>query len=329
MAGASRAQRVVTGTIHGEVRIWNLGANVLTSHVEPHRKRITQIIGAGCDVFTSDAEGRIAIWNTIDGRSLHMWEAHAAPISSLDISRQRDRLFSSGLDGLIRVWDLATGKVIEEIEWEGCIPEKICVLDENLILCFGDDGRIGRWNRLERYWTTDHPTSPYGGVVTGICSDEKRRWVAFVYAPGRKMWVGTGDGLVYSVNVWDVNERDVFGGKDYAGREHSPVPAISPDGNCIYAAQGHSVEALANSDGHLLGKFNHEDDVTYIAIDPSGLRLATATNGGLVRVWYESTRKPLADFGLDAVITAMAFTGKDSLCVGTETGDVLIFQVVE
>ena len=70
--------------------------------------------------------------------------------------------------------------------------------------------------------------------------------------------------------------------------------------------------------------------MTYIAIAPSGLHLATATNGGLVRVWHESTHTSVADFGLDAVVTAMTFADGDStLCVGTETGDVLMFQLVE
>ena len=208
MASATHAYRLITGTISGEVRIWNLGTTASAAHKGPHRKRITQIVGAGREVISASEDGRIAIWNAADGLMLRTWEAHNAPVSSLDLSDERDLLFSSGLDGRIRVWETATGEVTDEIAWHGCIPEKICVVDKNTILCFGDDGRIGRWGRTKRRWTTDHSSTPYGGVVTGICSDAMRSLVAFVSAPGRKMWVGTGDGLVYSVDVWDVRGRE-------------------------------------------------------------------------------------------------------------------------
>lgn len=329
MAGSTETQHVITGTIHGEVRIWDLGALTATTNaVKPHRERIVQLVGAGTEVISGDEGGRIAVWSGAEGRMLRTWNAHTDAISSLDVSLKGDRLFSSGLDGRIREWHTASGTEQDEIIWEGCIPEKICFIDESTLLCFGDDGRIGRWDTRKRAWTTDRQPSSYGGVVTGICSNVNRSLVAFTWAPGRKMWVGTSDLLIYGVEIWSVNEAEVLGGKDYSGREHSPVPGISPDGKLTYAAQGHTIQAFDTNNGQLVSQYDHEDEVTYIALAPSG-RLAVATNGGLLRVWHESSCLPVADFELDAVITAMTFITDSTLSIGTETGDVLLFQVVE
>jgi hypothetical protein len=47
---------------------------------------------------------------------------------------------------------------------------------------------------------------------------------------------------------------EVSGGNGYRGREHSPVPGISPDGKRIYAARGQTVEVLATSNGELMAR---------------------------------------------------------------------------
>jgi WD40 repeat protein len=329
IAGATTADRLITTTISGEVNIWDIGRMASAGDSSTQRKRITQIGGAFPRVFSGDAGGGLSIWSAAQARELCHWQAHSRALSSLDFLAQEDLLVTSGLDGHIRVWNPVSRELLEEIQWQGCTPEKVLWIDKDTLLCFGDDGRIGRWSRRRKKWSVDHPKTGYGGVVTGICSDAARAHVAFIAAPGRKMWVGTADALLYSVEFWGVNERAVLGGKTFRGREYSPVPGVSRDGTRIYAAQGSHIEMLAAADGAVLGTYHHDDDVTYISVAPSGRLLASATNGGLVRVWNESALTAVAEFGLEIVVTSMAFIDNSTLCVGCETGTILLLRLVE
>jgi hypothetical protein len=58
MAGSTRLNRVITGTISGEVRIWNLEEASRGGNVNTHPARITQVGKFGRDAISGSEDGR-------------------------------------------------------------------------------------------------------------------------------------------------------------------------------------------------------------------------------------------------------------------------------
>lgn len=69
-----------------------------------------------------DVKGRyhyIARLSVLEGRCIRPIPAHSDPISSVDFSRDGTLIVSSSYDGLIRIWDTATGSCLQTLD-DGC-----------------------------------------------------------------------------------------------------------------------------------------------------------------------------------------------------------------
>ena len=186
-------------------------------------------------------------------------------IESVTFSFDGEMLASADSDGVIHLWDVATGKTLNILEWYD---------DFVRALEFSPDGRmLVSTNDSETcFWDIDT-----GDIIRTIPSNT----VAF--SPDWKTFVNKGcDG---KIQVWRMDGDE-------------PIKTIVPDTkvmNLAYAPDGRTIASLHADDkiqmwssdlGELLQTFTgHIQWVCYMEYSPDGRTLATAGYDGTVLLW--------------------------------------------
>src|SRR5581483_307006 len=78
-------------------------------------------------------DGTVVSWNLRLQREIDRWRGHDQSITSLACNAKRRLVASTALDGLVRVWELETGKLVSSLE-----PE----IGEVHSVAWGEDGRM-------------------------------------------------------------------------------------------------------------------------------------------------------------------------------------------
>jgi serine/threonine protein kinase len=240
-------------------------------------------------------------------------QGHVGRVNSIAVSQDGRRALSGGRDGTIRLWDLASGRVL--------LPE---VHDGPVVtVALSPDGRIGvsgSLDRTVRVWDLDpdHAVGMYrlvghtgavfavalaqGGRIALSGGEDKtvRIWdvasrradgaplmhdgavVALATSAGDRALIGVDDG---TLAYWDLNSRRMI------RRLQAPGPvlcvALSPDGR--RALSGHSDGLLVRWDldqglesGRMVG---HGDLVRCAAFLPEGQRALAGSQAGILVLW--------------------------------------------
>ena len=98
-----------------DIRIWNLKTGKLekTLTVEEYSTFQLRFTPDGKTLATATSttfRGKIQLWNVNTGKKLHQLEGHPERTVSLAFSTDGKFIYSSGGDGSVRKWDVATGK---------------------------------------------------------------------------------------------------------------------------------------------------------------------------------------------------------------------------
>src|SRR5262249_34015034 len=104
---------LATGGQDGSVRLWdpNSGAagEVFRGHTEP----VTRVafLGGNEHVASASNDLTVRIWNAQAPNDVRRFQ-HETSLADLDASADGARIVSSGVDGIVRVWDVASGRAI-------------------------------------------------------------------------------------------------------------------------------------------------------------------------------------------------------------------------
>ena len=268
---------------------------------------------------------------------LAVFLGHDGEVDAVGFSPDGGRVVSGGVDGLVRVWDLATGVQVRELAGhEGGVTSVGISPDGGRVVSGGVDGLVRVWDLAtgvqvrelagHEGGVTSVGISPDGGrVVSGGVDGSVRVWdvareeqlLDFVGHRGRVnsvefSWDGDrvasgGDG---SVRVWDavggMALHTIFG----HGREVTAT-ALSPDGARI--ASGSRDGGLriweTGTEAQLLGQLGHSGGVSAVAFSPDGRRVLTGGFDGVVRVWDASSGAQLWEFvGHRSEVTSVRFS---------------------
>ncbi|MGW0580677.1 NACHT and WD40 repeat domain-containing protein, partial [Streptomyces sp. NPDC002920] len=190
-------------------------------------------------------------------------------------------LVTGGNDGVVRIWDPATGQGRRILRGHG---RRICTLsfdaDSSMLAAGGNDGVIRLW---------DTATGRHLRELTG----RSDRLVSAVFSPGGPLLAtASSDGDMY---LWNAATGEYQREMDVE-TDHVWAEAFSPDAELLATAQDDDTVCLwyRATGAHVVTIGEHYGRVRSIAFRPDGAALATGCDDRRVRVWDLAERRVTA-----------------------------------
>ncbi|MEN8136001.1 MAG: hypothetical protein ABFS18_10790 [Thermodesulfobacteriota bacterium] len=248
-------------------------------------------------------------------------KAHKGEVTAVDISPDGRLVVSGGLDGKVRIWNIADGKELH------AFGENLEVAD----VAFSPNGlrvicaaRNDRKKDVIQIW--DYTKEKLREEIEG----HSQRINTVAYSPNGKMIAsGSGDN---TVKTWYAsNGRDIHSYK--AGKNDVLAVSWSPDSD--YIASGLSWDSnilVWNTSRDKLVKTldGHGDWVTAVLYSPSGRNIISGSKDGSIRIWDSGSGKETSMFreAWWGEIRELAISGDGSYLAGaTENNSVVIWYV--
>jgi WD40 repeat protein len=280
------------------------------------RRRLAWIAAAVAVVALAGAVAYTVSWLGRDRRAEVAKElsGHSGVVTAVAFSPDGTTLASSGADGTVRLWNVATGKAIgEPIQTDGEAYAVAFSPDGRIVASAGASGHVQLWNAATRSaWSLESVASPAYPVpakpIRGLSFNQE----------GRQIAAAAGDG---SVQLWSVSTGLVTGqplvGHDTGVEGLVRSVAFSPTETKLLVSAGNddavrfwdlgSVTAMTP----LLGS-GHSAPVHSVAFSPDGKALATGGEDRRIRIWPVAERQRLTSTllltGHTAAVTGLSFS---------------------
>ncbi len=140
-------RRLVSGGMDHKLRIWDLEKGLLRT-IDASGMGVIQLLASqdGTTLFSLGREATIRRWNVETGDPLPLLRGHRTMVGRIDLSPEGSRLVSTGSNGDIRLWDLATAQSRllnghkEGVRWILFSP------DGHKFISAGDDATTRIWH---------------------------------------------------------------------------------------------------------------------------------------------------------------------------------------
>ncbi|WP_189874851.1 TIR domain-containing protein [Streptomyces bluensis] len=291
---------LVSGDTEGDVRLWDLVAGGPAGLLGGCRGAVYQVLfdPDGTLLAAGDSAGVVRLWRI---------DAEADPVSggspvAVPLSRQPSEhrgsvwvckfrpggdtpaldtgslLVTGGNDGVVRIWDPATGQGRRILRGHGRrIGTVSFSADGSMLAAGGNDGVVGVW----------HTTS---GRRLRELTGQGDRLVSAVFSPGGSL-LGTAssDGDMY---LWNAATGEYQREMDVE-TDHVWAEAFSPDGELLATANDDDTVRLwyRATGAHVTTIGEHFGRVRSIAFRSDGAVLATGCDDRKVRIWDLADRR--------------------------------------
>ncbi len=257
---------------------------------------------------------RVYVASTNDREPKLILDAHAVAINSLAFSPDDTLLASGDEEGVVCVWDVATGSRRQTIEAH-ILPIKALAWQGNsrVLLTAGEDKMVRLWNadngEPERTLTDlqtilgDAKFSQTGDLLVTVAEDETIRviktddWSMIATSqltyPSSLQCAISSDGKLLAttssrgeVELRTLPSCDILRSIE-TGNSSIADLAFSPDGKILATATGDGLLSLWSLPwGKQVRTFHgHDKDVRRVSFCGDGKQLVTASNDGTVRLW--------------------------------------------
>ena len=278
-AGAARVARftfddrhIVTGGDDGGIAVWNAETGRPERRIDAHAGsvRALDILQSREWLVSGGDDGVVRAWRLADGGRVREFTGHRGGIRSVTASPSDDRLASCDQSGVLRLWPSLDADAPLTVERAGAHATiaRFSVNGARLIVAW-DDGTV----ELRDARTAKHlsDTRAGGGPIASLAQS----------SDGHLLVTAGNDG---SVGVWDASTLRPVSALA-ATRDTILGAAFSPDGRTLAVAESRQIELWDTRSwrrGKPLGRAQRWLDV---AFSQHGDRLATAGDGGTLRVW--------------------------------------------
>ena len=204
-------------------------------------------------------------------------------VISVAISPDGARLATGSSDNTARLWDAASGKVVQTFEGHKGRVWSVVISPDGARLATGSS------DNTARLW--DAAT---GKVVQTFEGHKDRVWSVAISPDGARLATGSEDN---TARLWDAATGKVV--QTFEGHKRSVMSvAISPDGARLATGSEDNTARLWDAaTGKVVQTFEgHKRSVWSVAVSPDGARLATGSTDNTARLWDAATGKVVQTF---------------------------------
>jgi len=308
-------QHVLAGGPDGRIRQWLLSDGVLVRNFEGHTGAIAelQVSPNGQNVCAVSEDKTLQIWKAADATRMQTLE-HPQPVRSLSIASDSSRVATACTDGLVRVWEISSGQLLEVFSEHAAGTAVNCVRyvnDSLTLISTGDDKTL---------------QTAKSSVIRALAIHKGAiRSMASINGGGQVVTVGD-DAQVVLTNINNGNKE-----RDYAAGEQMPtVVAVRADNQRIAAGceSGTVLVWNAGNGEQTLQALQVNSAVHGIAWSPDNRKLAISTADNIVQVFGPSVpgvQPPVElvlhqQFTTEAAVTKILFS-PDSRFLWTSLGN--------
>jgi len=285
---------------HGQELACALGRQVAGLSVDAEATRIG-VLWRG----QTDQENYFTVVEFGPGNRGIDFKGHASAVFGLAFSPDGTRIASGSADGMVGIWDTATGKNLVFLRGHTQLVAA---------LMFSSDGSrllTGSWDETVRQW------DGHTGQPLSVRRGHKDRVLTVAYSPDGK-WIASG-GVDRTVRLWKAAQESdpmvLLGHTDSVYEV-----AFSPDGRCLGSVgmdRKARVWGLVPRD-QLCCLRGHEDWIYPVAYSPDGALLASGGGDKTVRLWDAASGEMLAVLPHAEWVASLAFSPDGAWLVAGE-----------
>ncbi len=327
VAFSPNGKKVVTASSDLTARIWEVDDEKLLQVLTGH----TGAVGSAS--FSKDNRLVITTGNDDDGAVARIWDAetgklvdrlteHSGAVAKADFISQ-DRILTADEEGVIRVWDNSSGRVISAVRTA-----------KTNVVAISPDGEIAATlDNNGRVVLTSIRSSNEQKVLT-LEVEAKRNApeiLSLVFSPnGQKLAAALSDGAY----IWNLSQS-VGKRLTELGYRRIDNIAFSPDGLRMVIAEsnrglidGTAKVFDADTGNSLIRLDGHLGPIRSVAFSADGKKIVTTGNDLKLKLWEAQTGKLLSELHANTLIHQAAFSPDDRWLIGAgENGQAMLWDI--
>jgi WD40 repeat protein len=315
------------------------------------------------------ADDSLQVWDVESGGCLRTLEGRSAEVRSVSLTPDGRRAVSGSVDNTLRVWDLESGACLRTLEGHTDKVWSVSVMPDGgraVSASNGTGASLGRQDENNlRIWDLESGAclrtlqGHSAGVTSVSVTPDGRRAVSVGFDWTLRVWdlesgacLRTLEGhrnSVFAVSVTTDGRRAVSGGADNTLRVWDVESGV-----CLHTFEGHSdtvesvsvtpdgLRAVSGSDDGTLRVWDvesgaclrtlegHSGWVSSVSVTPDGRRVVSGCKDNTLRLWDLESVRCLGVYAAPADVVSVALAdGGNTICAGTQGGEVLFLDVLD
>lgn len=287
------------GLATGEIQLWDWQGEIKSATLAGHTKKINRILFSQSSLlYSASADQSIIVWNLKSNKNIQTLRAHSQPVNDIAVTSDARILVSCADDQLIRIWDLASGNKLYELDstyFAGAIKAVAISSDDAYLAAGGASGYLYQWNLL----TSPSITDPVPQLRTDKVPVKERIWSLQYIRNDRELLVGVDNGKAITYDA----ARQEYEGISLSFEIPAPPSKLVDvfgtrfDFDSFSVFRGESIISI-NWDGKVTSQQAQIispmfDNLDRLDFSPDGTILAAGGKRGSTHVWNLITNQPI------------------------------------